>query len=221
MASATNPAKQRENRRYQQYWDQHGRRWGCVLDLGCKDGASPVGPFEYVEANQSDTEYRFRPPWLPEQKYLKLGTGVNWNRVEIDYPTMLRDARSAHQSYRNECMKAAEDLNEPYEPGEKPSAKIRRIVGQAPKPVEPIAAAMQGNPWILGKSSVPHPRLVEILAPPAAIEDEDWLDGMEFGPEEEFPRNYAPGRWELSDGTRMQGSREAAVQAQTALAVTA
>lgn len=222
MASATNPAKQRDARGYQTFFDPHGRRWGVVMDRNCKGGPAPVGAFEYVEHLQSDTRFPHLPPWLPEQAWFKIGdaNGLGWNQIKIDYEAMAKDQRRAHTEYRNNCLTVAQDLNEDYEPGQMPSAKIRRVVGPPPKPVEPILAAAQGNPWVLGKTDVPHARLKDILFPRVVVEDEDWLSGEDFR-EEEYPKHLGGPNWQLSDGTRLQGKKEDAVKAQASLAVAA
>jgi hypothetical protein len=56
------------------------------------------------------------------------------------------------------------------EQGEHYPFKLTQIVGLAPNPIEPIAAAMQGNSWILGLSDTVDPRLAKFVTQPTSEE---------------------------------------------------
>lgn len=49
------------------------------------------------------------------------------------------------------------------------------------------------------------------------VPEPDSPTGDATEPEKEYPVMYAPGRWELSDGTKMQGKKEDAEQAEAAI----
>lgn len=220
------PRNQAEGREWRDWRDVHGRRWGCIMDTKCKGGPAPAGPFEYQEyqhRRENDCVAPFRPPWLPEQDYLRPVKG-RYDLLGIDYERMLKDQRRSHKLYEEQCMEVAAVLDVEYEPGQPVPAKVVRVAGKAPRPLEPIVAAMQGNRWILGMTDVPHPGLAKLLAPPKT-DTEDFLTQFSFGDEgaesedemEEWPQPHGVGRWRLSDGTLMQGKRDAAREAQAAL----
>lgn len=198
---------QADGRAWREYEDVHGRRWGCVMDTRCKTGPGPVGPIEYIEyrrAGQPGCVSPFKPPWLPEQMYMR-PSATRMDLMEIDYDRMLSDALKAHRAYHNACAEVAGELNEQYTPGGEVPVKVRRVVGKAPRPLEPIKAAMQGNRWVLGMTDTPHAALAAILKP-AKAEDADWLEGMDFADE------GAESEDEMDTRTPIEKARDAKAQ---------
>jgi hypothetical protein len=175
------PQSQADGKEWREYRDPHGRAWGCVMDTKCKNGPAPIGPFEYLEHRRRghpDCVAPYRPPWLPEQQYMAPVKG-RYDLMGIDYPRMLSDSRSRHQEYNDLCMEVSAEMNEAWSPGQPVPAKIRRVAGKPPRPIEPIVACMQGNRWVLGQTDTPHPALAAVLRPAQSAGD-DFVDDMDF-----------------------------------------
>ena len=73
----------------------------------------------------------------------------------------------------------------------------------------------QGLAEMLVDSDLTPTEIVEALRgapPPQMVEPV-----AEEEPEIEYPHNYAPSRWQLSDGTKMRGTKEKALEAERAI----
>lgn len=149
--------------------DQHGREWSCFVEYR---SGMPTG----LIAND------FSAPWLPDQAYLVVNPD-NPSELWIDYRRMYIDARQALGQYHQLAVQLAADKGWPVpaKRGEY-AADIRRVIGNPPRPLQPIKAAAQENPWILGFSDTPDPRLVEYVKPPELLEL-DMEDEEDYGAE--------------------------------------
>ena len=178
---------QAETRRPAIYRDQHGRQWAATVE---KRSGYPVGTLQLL----SRTPEGQMPPWLPDQRYFVFSPD-NQTHLTIDYPTLLRERTQAHAEYLKECasIATARDWPAPVK-GETIDHRIIAIVGKAPYPIEPVAAAMQGNRWILGLTDTVDPRLVEFVSQPTETDQlladlPDFSDGFE---EEDEPVDTPP-----------------------------
>lgn len=146
-------------------YDQHGREW--TAQVGLKSGR-PTGQ---IEPN-------FIAPWYPDQQYLRVNP-ENTSELFIDYMAMLARRRARRDQYHKAAVDFAREkkLEEPTL-GQYPEA-IRRSIGGSPKAIEPVVAAIQGNRYILGLTTVVDRRLerfVTVQRTDAIVEEFDFHD---------------------------------------------
>lgn len=146
--------------------DQHGREWSCNIE---NSSGMPTG----LICND------FRAPWLPEQQYLVINP-LNPSDIWIDYRQMYLDRRSALVGYHDLAVQLSTEKSWPL-PTKRGvySTDVRRMLGRPPQPLEPVRAAAQNNPWILGFSEEIDPRLAEFVVIPDAL-DMEMDDGIDF-----------------------------------------
>jgi hypothetical protein len=150
---------QADLRRPQMLTDQHGRKW--FADIETRSGY-PVGPIRN----------RFDAPWLPDQAALRM-TRDEPTRITIDYDWMLSQRQEAHADYHQRAVEEAASRQWPVPAlGEPYRRELQMIVGKPPRPIEPIVAAMQGNKWILGLTTVVDERLTPFIEMPNAAREE-------------------------------------------------
>lgn len=132
---------QRMKRAWRVFTDQHGRRFGAVVDRG---NNAPIGEFQ---------PQGFIPPWLPTMRYAKWAEEGDLE-FRWDYDAVAEDWSSQAASYYDEAVKLALQL-----PGDVPipdvggevDRRIRAVLGVPPlSPAIPLACKA-GDPWILGK----------------------------------------------------------------------
>lgn len=163
---------------YKFFQDQHGRRWGCLTEG--KD-MHPVGTMEP----------KFWSPWLPPlgTKYMKVDISPEAFQGQLIhlYPVILSESLEAHRLYEQKAIEECtargwnEDLSEVVD-AKRYSPQLRHILGPLPLPWQPIKAAMDGNPWILGETRTPDIRLVPFVI----VERPNVTIALEnFGPEPE------------------------------------
>lgn len=131
-------------------YDQHGRPWYVETEIR---SGMPTGRWQP----------EFQAPWYPDQKYFVINT-ENTAEMYINYPLMRADRRSANAEYHHEAVKLAAEkewaipvYGRPY------PQEIINSLGNPPQPIQPIVAAEQENPWIMGWSSRPDSRLVPFM----------------------------------------------------------
>jgi hypothetical protein len=138
--SAAPEGYQQKARRYQQYTDQHGRRWGAVIEI--KTG-HPCGPWEP----------KFDAPWLPATEYLRIRPDHEaqpW-AVVIDYDTAIADLKEAKHRFDQLCIARGIELHgDRFDETAPVSNAVKQIVGNPPKPWEPYKACKDGNGYLLG-----------------------------------------------------------------------
>ena len=164
-------------------WDQHGRQWWASVE---QRSGMPVGMIEPKD---------FTAPWLPDQKYLVVNPD-NASELFIDYRTAAVDRKTAENEYHVRASQlAAEKKWAQPERGQYPT-EIVNALGRPPRSVKLVLAAWQGNPWMLGETDTPDPRLellVEAERPQLAVTPED-IGDEDFGPEsfaEQFGEEFA------------------------------
>jgi hypothetical protein len=156
QVSPKNQKGQPAARRFQMFWDQHGRKYGANIEIKTGD---PTAGIERIG---------WSAPLLCEQKYLEVtkdsdGTTIP-GRLTVNYEAWIRDVAQQRQDHLERLGFFAQALY-----GEKagaaikqPTPELRRLLKSDPAPVEPIYAAMKGDPWILGLEDDDPP---EYLAP--------------------------------------------------------
>jgi hypothetical protein len=92
----------------------------------------------------------FRAPWYPDQQYLKVNP-ENTSELFIDYDAMILRRNARISEFHKLAVDFAHDkkLAVPTKKGEY-SEELTRQLGGAPKPIQPVIAARQGNVFILG-----------------------------------------------------------------------
>jgi hypothetical protein len=150
------PESQYETRESRIFRDQHGRRWAVRVE---KRSGQPVGRWSPLDWSAS---------LMPEGEYLTItprddGT----NAVNIGYERWIEVLEQAHREYdqreRQMLMARFEDDWHKYRTNV--PEDIKQVLGPRPPAVEPVVAAMQGNPWVLGLSTRVDLRLVKYLEP--------------------------------------------------------
>lgn len=144
---------QPSTRRNGTVYDQHGRAWSCSID---KKSGFPVGKIQ---------PKGWRAPWLPPQ-------GTNTYRFTLDDPTrftinyewLLEERLQAVKDYEDSRQKAALVRGwDPTDP-EKQDA-LDALVGRRDGLQHPevVVACMQGDPWILGQTTVVNPKVERFI----------------------------------------------------------
>lgn len=164
---------QRDKRTHIEAMDQHGRMWENVLDIAAKPKPGPVSLWK---------PKGWDAPLLPDQKYIRWHPD-NMFRIEIDYRSWKIDLRAARNDWENLLHKTAGEMS-PQDAGASlvggskdtdyrdASPALLRSVGPKPQAVEPVIAAEQGEPWVLGKSNRVNVRLKAFFPDPV----EDTID---------------------------------------------
>lgn len=168
MAQATmnaRPAKptgQEARRRYQVFKDEHGRKWGAVIDFKA-DYPDACGKFE---------PQKWRAPFMPDDKYLR----IDWseNRLLIDYPRMLEDAQKSQDQWEADLDRYALGYyTDPEERGKavkNPPRELLNLVGPRPHPhPDAVKACMAGHPWMLGLTKKDKPEWADAILPKPAL----------------------------------------------------
>lgn len=132
---------QNDQRRYATFKDQHGRKWGAVVE---KETGDPVGGIMP----------QFEAPWMPPPHIVRVVPGET-GVVEIHYDELVREIREAHGHFLDQARNIAVLM---YGEGaaqalETMPRELRHMVGDPPAPVEPVQAAKAGNKYVLGFST--------------------------------------------------------------------
>lgn len=170
-------------RRYQLYWDQHGRKYGANIENKTGD---PTGGIDRIG---------WSAPLLCEQKYLEVqhdpDTGLAIpGRLHINYEAWIRDVARQREDYLERLGFFAQAIygEKAGEAIKKPTPELRRLLKIEPQAVEPIYAAMKGEPWVLGLTAGEAPEYLAAYfdkkpAPSGAVEvvvDEEFAAELEI-----------------------------------------
>jgi hypothetical protein len=136
-------------------YDQHGRRWWASTEHRSNMPTGQLAP-------------EFKAPWIPDQQYLKVNPN-DTSQVYIDYPEMYRDRRTALREYHALAVRLATEKSWPIPEFGKYTSQYTDKLGRPPRAIECVAAAAQGNPWILGFTQVPDPRLKPYIENPTTV----------------------------------------------------
>lgn len=218
---------QPSRRRERTYLDRHGRKWHATIELDSGGPSGPVSPVGWRD--------RLKTP----EKYKKISK--DGMEISIDYAAWERDVLQRLAEWDNELRQYAMAM---YGQGASqaianPPPELLSLVGPKPVPIELIQAARAGNKYVLGLSDRMPKWAEPFFAAPArptlpkfpdAEEEElteqlraQYPDEDDEQQETRFPRRKGKGGnvYELSDGSTMRGSEEAAEQAERALRQTA
>lgn len=156
---------QAKMRRYERQKDQHGRVYGFQVEKTTGDPCSSVMLSPGGTLKVAPTEVPLKTP-AQYLRYLSDPELVTSHRIQIDYERWIADTREAHLEYRKRRHEAARihrisdtKLSEP------PSEDMVLAIGPAPVALEPIVAASQGNPYVLGLTTKIDARLYEFFLP--------------------------------------------------------
>lgn len=128
--------------KYRILQDQHGRRWGANIDLAANDAIGVWKPIGWSA------------PWYPDVESVRMRTDeeTGQSRVHIDYDKMAIERKFAYDEWIKVRDRHGHALHgERYDPS-KPTLQVLHAAGPAPKPVEPVIAAKNGDEWVLGRS---------------------------------------------------------------------
>ncbi len=154
---STTGRSQADDRRGQNLWDQHGRKYHASME---KKSGFPVGAIQLLVS----------APLEPDQKYLVLDPD-NPAALTIDYPQWIRDRQVANQEYHTLAIEVNTANNwSPLKEGEPYPKHLIREIGKPPLPVEPVVAAAQGNKWVLGLTATVDIRLAHYFEKPVGAE---------------------------------------------------
>lgn len=145
QAANSQKFSQASTRRHVVTYDQHGRPWSMNVENA---NGMPVGLISPM----------FSAPWKPDQQYFIINPD-NVTELWINYPQMFRDRRAAEQRYHQEAVNKATANSWTVPELGKYDERIVTTIGRPPAPWQPVAAAYQGNAWLLGESDTPDKRL--------------------------------------------------------------
>lgn len=142
----TNPqylSGQPDKRRHMRFTDQHGRKWGGIIEIKTGQPAGPIQPLD------------FNPPLDVPQHFLRFDP-LEPNIIEIDYAAWIRSLEDAKHKWNQRLIDRAQRLygDQAGKYVKKPSQELLEITGPEPHPVEPVQAAAAGNRWVLGLTPI-------------------------------------------------------------------
>ncbi|HUR55045.1 MAG TPA: hypothetical protein VMZ71_13010 [Gemmataceae bacterium] len=130
--------------------DQHDRLYGVTIDTRT---GTPIG--------MGPKPLGWKAPWMLSQEWARYDRDDPM-RFTWDYEGALNDRIAAHelydQQYEDFCTKRGWDPTDESKKGQ-----VTSVIGVRPQPIELIVAAMQGNKYILGQTTVVDERVVPFL----------------------------------------------------------
>ena len=140
MSGTIERGVQAKARRWQEYTDDHGRKWGATIEIrtGYPTGGQ-IAP-------------QFVAPWLPSFEFVRCypaHMGKPW-AVEIRYAEGLATRQTALEEWNTNLLLIGQKAHgEAFNP-EQPTAFVLKELGPKPEPAEFWQAAMEGNGYLLG-----------------------------------------------------------------------
>lgn len=130
--------------------DNHDREWLVESEVGLDSTRRPV----IVTVGQFHPNFVTPYNFLPPPKYLTY-TPRNPGKLTIEYGAWETDVKASHAEVKSYLSRLALAIykTEAAKYVAEPSDEMLEVVygsGKGPEPWEPIAAARQGNGWILG-----------------------------------------------------------------------
>lgn len=205
----------REQRRYTHFTDQHGRRWGAVIEARSGHPAGSMEP-------------SFTAPLIPPSTYVRPDPDNDFG-VRIHYDNWLRMVRQAWSDRDTQLRETAtvlygqEAANAIRNP---PPELLQQLGPEPPLRPEPIEAAMSGNRWILGLTDA-KPEWAYEFYPEAG--EQETTEPVKLYPDVEEPEDldqhreiipvalYALTRkgldhWQMPDGSFVKGKKDEALE---------
>lgn len=219
--------------------DQHGRQYATVIEIrtGHPITISPL----------------FRAPLMPPDKFIRMrrpgeqapGWANPYCKLVVDYDAWAAELEQTHAAYERKKQQLATRIggSRAVEEYRNPSPMLLQELGPPPQPVEPVLAAKEGHPWLLGLrrpdgSAYPKPPEAEKYFPERQQETGIRWSGTDDEPAAEpqgatkaeakgakkeekppvvYPRAIPGGRFQLSDGRVLKCSREEAEELEQAI----
>ena len=163
----TNAFTQASTRHIVHSFDQHGRQWSWEGDNKSGMPTSILSPL-------------FSAPFIPDNQFILVNPD-NTSECYVDYPAMYRERAERLREHHRQAVAYAVKHKQPVPAMGQYSDEITETVGAAPEALELVAAAAQENPWVLGFSDVPDPRLVPFLKQ-ASTAIAEIMDTFDFAP---------------------------------------
>lgn len=134
------------------YRDQHGRRYSVMTE---KRTGHPCGLIEPL----------FQAPLMPHQKYLMVGVDPERpNYCPVNYALWEKDIRDQRAEWEDRGRKLQRHMKQAaYRADEPLTREVVDMLGDPGEAVEPVIAARQGNPWVLGFTDTVDVRLAKFL----------------------------------------------------------
>lgn len=169
-AEATRGFSQATNRNKLTTFDQFGRQYTVPVE---KSTGMPCGII------MPD----FQAPWIPDYHpdYWIINP-ENPSQLYLNLDALIKDRIRAMREYHEGAVFIAEKKGWEIPKLGEYSDDIISICRKPPRAYQLAVALLQGNPWILGETDVPDPRLVMYLETPTREIDET-LESHNFGPE--------------------------------------
>lgn len=136
---------QNDLRAYGKFSDQHGRKWGAVIE---KKTQAPCSGLSL----RTERPVLVRPPIIPPQKYVRV-SDITSREVKIRYNQWLEDVDQAWEEWNRFLYEQAFDLykDAAADEVEKMPPALRYRVGKS-RPIarEVVLACRAEDPWVLG-----------------------------------------------------------------------
>lgn len=158
---------QRDDRRYAQWFDQHGRPWGGSIEIKTGDPCGGITP---------EGDWSGRAPLVPPAKYLATVKGQPW-ALRIDYDGWIAELTEAHQEHQHRLLilmqsKDIATRDKWNQTGELP-VDVALYAGAPPPAMEQVKAAKAGHPWVLGREGATRPDWANRVFPPKQTAKDD------------------------------------------------
>lgn len=133
---------QPEQRRFSRFTDQHGRKYGGVIEIKTGLPCSPIYPM-------------YQAPLDVPQEMIRYDA-VEPNLIVIDYEKWVKEREQALTMWERKLVRIAQDTygDRAGDVLKKPTPELLRLAGPKPYPTQPVLASSSGNKWVLGES--PH-----------------------------------------------------------------
>jgi hypothetical protein len=201
---------QEKKRGHRTFLDQHGRKWGGIINGASRLWVMPLHP-------------KFSAPFIPPSKYVQPVQNDS-SEIYIDYQHLYNDLVESQAAYEQRFMGLAMDkYTDTFETVlNKPTKWLRDAAGIAPIHPDVARACISGNRWILGFSDqkpdwawrfFPKEEDVALLSVSEFpdVEDETPAEAISY------PHQVEVGVWILSNQEKVRGSRSDALMAEAAV----
>jgi hypothetical protein len=184
-------------------FDQNGRKWSFPAE---NSTGKPCGLIEPT----------FSAPYQPDAQYLIINE-ENTSEMYVDWRSLIRDRIAAMKEYHAQAVQlAAKKGWEIPKLGDYSDDLIgAHPSGKPPRAYQLAVAAEQGNPWVLGFSPIPDPRLERYLELPSMEIDEE-IESYDFGASSYSQEIASPGSQPTKRPSTFAARRAAASRAPNA-----
>lgn len=204
------PHPQERKRGTRTFTDQHGRKWGGIVNGASGLWVMPLHP-------------KFSAPYTPPSKYIEPKPG-DASEIYINYQALYNDLQEGQRAYEQRFMGLAMDkYTDTFETVlAKPTKWLKDAAGIAPTHPDVARACLAGNRWILGFTDqkpdwayrfFPKEEDIRYDTPGefSDVEVEEALESIQY------PHQVGVDEWILSTKEKMRGSRADALMAEAAI----